>query len=176
MQTVTYRLSIGDLADARLHAYNSLPFVRAIRLGTFVLTLICAFYGAYLALRRDWVGLPGVVGWFCFCVALIVWMYVGNRWLLPISARKQLARSKGLQGELVATWDHDWIMFKATHGQARWPWGDLYKWQESSGGMLLWQSDRTYYCLPKRVLTEGQISEIRNTLTRVLGKPGKRRQ
>jgi hypothetical protein len=181
MQSATYRLAVADLVDAdlvdaRSYVYSSLPLVRAIRLVPFALSLACLLFGAYLALQRDWTGVTGLVGWFFLGVALIVWIYVGNRLLLPHSVRKQLARSSGLQDEVVASWDFDQIILEAKHGQSRWPWRDFYRWQESSGGVLLWQSDRIYNYLPKRVLTDDQISEIRNILTNVLGKPGKRRK
>jgi hypothetical protein len=176
MQTVTYRLTVADLVDARAYAYNNLPLVRGIRLIPFILTLGCLLLGAYWAFQRDWSGVASLVGWFFIGLALIVWLYVGNRWLLPPSVRKQLSRSKGLQDDVVVSWDADRIMFEAGHGQSRWPWSDFYRWQESSGGLLLWQSDRIYHYLPKRILADDQVSEIRANLTSAVGRPGKRRK
>ena len=176
MQSTTYRLIVADLVDARSYVYYRLPLVRAMRLAPFALTSGCLLYGAYLALQQDWIGVTGLGGWFFLGVALIVWMYVGDRWLLPSSARRQLARSSGLGEEVVASWDSDRIMFEGRHGQSRWPWGDFYRWQESPSGVLLWQGDRIYVYLPKRVLTDDQISELRSILTSVLGEPGRRRK
>lgn len=176
MQSTNYRLAIADLVDARSYVYNSLPLVRAIRLIPFGLTFGCLLFGADLAMRRDWTGVTSLAGWLFLGIALIAWTYLGNRWLLPGSVRKQLARSNGLQGEIVASWNPDRIILNTKHGQSKWPWRDFYRWQESSGGVLLWQSDRIYSYLPKRVLTEDQISEVRSILTKVLGKPGARRK
>ncbi len=175
MQTVTYRFTVADLVDARAYAYNHSPLVRVIRLIPFILTFGCLLLGGYRAYQQEWNGVVSLVGWFFAGLALIVWMYVGNWWLLPISVRKQLSRSKVLQGDLVVSWDADRIMFESSHGQSRWPWSDFYRWQESSGGLLLWQSDRVYNYLPKRILAADQVSEVCANLTSAVGMPGKRR-
>ncbi len=87
-----------------------------------------------------------------------------------------MSRSKSLQDDIAITWDADRIRFESGHGEARWPWDELYQWQESRGGLLLWTGSQIYHYLPKRVLTDDQISELRANLTRALGKPGKRRK
>jgi hypothetical protein len=176
MQTVTYRLTVADLVDAGGYAYNRLLAVRAIRLSAFILTLVWVLNGAYQAFQRDWNGLGVQSIWIFVGSALIAWMYVGNRWLMPSAIRKQVASSKGLQDDIVANWDEERFALDTNHGQARYPWTDFYKWQESAGSLLLWQSNRSYFCLPKRAFTDNQISEIRANLTRAVGRPGKRRK
>jgi hypothetical protein len=176
MQTVSYRLTVADLVDARSYAYNSLQFVRLIRLVPIVFILGALLFVAYRSLRGDWNGLADLAGWLLFGLVLVAWRYVGARWLLASSARKQLARSKGLQDEIAVSWDPGRITFDTSHGQSRWPWTDLYRWQESSGGLLIWQGAGTYFYLPKRVLAEDQVVQIRASLTGALGKPGKRRK
>ena len=174
MQTVTYQLTVADLVDGRSYAYNNLPSIRGLRLIIVVLTLGCVPFGGYLALLQDWSGLSSLVGWFLGGLALIAWMFLGNRWLLPGAVRRQLTRSNGLRGDIVASWDTDCITLEGSHGLSRWPWSDFYRWQESPGGVLLWQSEQIYNYLPKRVLTDDQVSELRSTLSETLGKPGKR--
>jgi hypothetical protein len=177
MQTVSYRLTIADLVDARSYAYNSLPFVRVVRLAPFIVTVGCLLLGAYrVILQGDRGGMAGLALWFLLGLALIAWRYIGDHWLLASSARKQLTRSKGLQDEIAVSWDPGRITFDTSHGQSRWPWTDLYRWQESSGGLLIWQGAGTYFYLPKRVLAEDQVVQIRASLTGALGKPGKRRK
>jgi hypothetical protein len=176
METVRYQLTVADLVNARNSAYKSLPFVKAVRLVPFILVFGSLLPGAYFSFRQDWDRVASAGGWFVAGLVLIIWMYVGNRLFLPASVRKQLARNKALQGDYVVSWDAERIVFEASHGQSRWPWGDLYRWQESSGVLLLWQSDRSYLPLPKRALTDNQLSEIRAYLTNALGRPGKRRK
>ncbi len=175
MQTVNFRLTVSDLVDARAYAYNSLPIVRAVRLIPFVIALGCLPLAAYRAFHQDWHGVSDMGFWLAFGLVLIFWTYVGNRWLLPRSARKQLARSKGLQAEQTVCWDADRVTFDSLHGQSRWPWADLHRWQESSGGFLLWQGGQIYHYLPKRVLADDQVADIRASLTLGVGQPGRRR-
>jgi|WetSurMetagenome_2_1015567.scaffolds.fasta_scaffold113893_2 hypothetical protein len=176
MQTMTYRLTVADLVDARGYAYNNLPLVRVIRLIPFIFTAGCLLLGACRAYQQDWSGVASLAGWFVLGLALIVWTYVGNRWLLPRSVRKQLSHSKGLQDDIVVSWDADRIMFETSRGQSRWSWSDFYRWQESAHGLLLWQSDRIYDYLPKRILTDDQVTGIRANLISAVGRPGKRRK
>jgi len=171
MQTVTYQLTVPDLVDARAHVYNRLPFVRAVRAIPFILVSGCLLYGAFAASQRDWEGVAASVGWLAVGLALIVWMYVANKWLLPGSARKQLAGSRELQGDMVVRWDRTAISFESRHGKSGWPWSDFSRWQETPGNLLLWRSDRLYNCLPKRTLTNDQIAELRQHLRQALGEP-----
>ncbi len=173
-RTVAYQLTVADLVDARAHVYNNLPLVRAVGTIPFGLALGAALLGAFQLYRQNWSGVAVAAMSFFGGLALIAWVLVANRWLLPPSARKQLSRSKGLQAEVVARWDDDAISFTSTHGNSRWPWRPL-QWQESAGGLLLWPSDRTYHYVPKRVLADGQVSDIRASLTSCVGPSGRRR-
>ena len=125
MHSVTYRIAVADLVDARSYVYNRLPLVRAIRLVPFALTLGSLLYGIYLALLRGWSAATGMTGWLLIGISLVVWMYIGDRLLLPGSARKQLARSISLREEIVATWSSEHITWETNHGQSRWPWSDF---------------------------------------------------
>lgn len=118
----------------------------------------------FLATQQDWGALRTPLLWLAGALALLVWSVVGNALFLPPSARKQLSRDKSLQGEMKVAWNSDYIRLIDVHGESQWPWGDLYKWQESPGGLLLWLSDRRYYYFPKRSLTEPQLVEVRETL------------
>lgn len=175
MQTVRYQLTAGDLTDARIYVHRNLPISRVLSVVIPAATFACALYVAYLAWQGYWCCVRDWAPLLALGVFLTVWMQVGNRWLVPGLARKHLARSKGLQDEVTASWDADLIKFESRHGDARWPWSDLFKWQESPGGLLLWPSDGIYHYLPKRALTDDQAAEIRHALSGALGKPGKRR-
>jgi len=176
MQTVTFQLAVADLVDARSYVHSRLLLVRIIRLALFVFTFGCVVRIAYMALQQDWSGLMPLTGWLFGGLALIVWGYVANPWLVPSSARKQLARNKGLQGDQVVSWDAENFALEGSHGQSRWAWADLYRWQESRGGFLLWQGDRVYFYLPKRSLMDNQTTEVRGLLVSAVGRPGKRRR
>lgn len=175
MHTVSYHFSVNDLVDARGYVHSSMPFVKMIKLAIFIVLAGCILGEVYLAFHKDWNGMISLGGWLLVDLGLAIWSVVGNLWLLPPSVRKQLAQDKSLQGEKVVSWDAQRIVFKAVHGEVRWPWGDFRRWQESPAGLLLWQSDRAYFYLPKRVLSDVQISDIRAYLVEAVGRPGKRR-
>lgn len=175
MSTVTYRLTVADLVDGRTYAYNNMPLVKVMRLVPFALAIGSLLLGAYRASQGNWSGAAALGGWFFWSLVLTAWMFVGNRLLLPGSVRQQIAHSKALQDDIAVSWDAERIVFETSHGESRWPWGDLYRWQESSGGLLLWSGNQMYHYLPKRTLADAQVSEIRASLTEALGSPGKRR-
>ena len=176
MRSVTYQLGVADLVDARIYSYNSLPVVRATRVIIGAGTAAAVAYGAYLALQGRFDDLVSEAWWITILVALTVWMKVGNRLLVPLSARKQLARSFSLRDEIQMSWDDDRAVLRTNHGEIRWQWPELYRWQESRGCLLLWSGNQIYHPLPKRVLTAGQLDNLRNTLTSALGKPGAKRK
>jgi hypothetical protein len=176
MDTVIYQLAVEDLVDARGYLYNTLPTVRLIRLLPAAIAVGCALLAAYLMSRGDRDDADFAIKGVYFGLILLAWMLVGNRLLLPISVRRQLERNKGLRGDTVASWDAKGIAFRSLHGDSRWPWGDFYRWHESPKCLVLWQGDRTYLCLPKRVLTDGQLSGIRGFLRGAVGKPGASRR
>lgn len=176
MPTVTFRYTVADLTDARRHAYNTLPFVRVVRAAPVVVLLGSLLIGVWLMAQQNWNALAEVWAWLVISGLLVVWMFVADRWVLPASVRKSLARDKGFQGDNTVTWDAEHYTLESTHGQSRWPWNDLARWQESPGGLLLWQSARIYNFLPKRCLTEEQASEIRGHLSVAVGEVGKKRK
>jgi hypothetical protein len=179
MQAITYRYTEADLVDARRFAYNRQPLVRVIRLLPVGLVIAGLGLGAWLVLGQGWdvlSALDVLWGWLVTGVLLIVWMFVADRWILPASVRKSLARDKGLQGQNTASWDAEGLALQGSHGQSLWPWPDFARWQESPEGLLLWQSDRLYNFLPKRSLSEAQVTEIRGHLQAALGPAGARRK
>ena len=133
-------------------------------------------FGAWLAYQNDWGGAWERGAWLLLGAALMVWMVVGDRWLLPRSVRQSLARNKGLGGEHMLSWDAERLVLQSRHGESRWPWSDLAKWRESSGCFLLYQSDAVYHAAPKRSLSQDQASEIRGYLLAALGPAGKKRK
>ena len=176
MQSFNYRLTVADLVDARLCAYNSFLFVRVIKLLAVVVILGSLTVGAYLAYQRDWSGVRDAAPWLIVGIVWIATSTLGNRFFVPLSARKHLAQSKALQDEVTVSWDADRIQLDSDHGQLRFRWDEFYRWQESRLCLLLWSSGRLYHPIPKRVMTEAQISDFRANLTRGLAKPGKARR
>lgn len=176
MHTATYRFTAADLADARGYAYRSLPGVKVFRMLPFLMAGYALLMVARYALQEHWSGVILHTPLFCGGLMLLAWMWLGDRWLLPLFARRQIARDKSLQDELVITWGPEQIAFQNSRGQSQWAWGDFYRWQEAPGGLLLWRSDRLYSYVPKRILTGDQIAELRAMLTGALGAAGKRRK
>jgi hypothetical protein len=176
MQSVTFRYTEADLLDARRYAYNTVPLVRVVRWVPIVMVLIGVLLGAAFAFQQNWDALIGLWGWMTIGVLLLFWKFVVDRWILPRSVRKSLARDKGFQDDQAVEWDAERFLMTSSHGQSRWPWGDLAKWQESPGGLLLYQNPRSCNYLPKRSLTDGQLVEIRGLLTAAVGKAGKARK
>jgi hypothetical protein len=176
MHKVAYRFEQADIVDARLHAYTTLPFVRVVRLLPYALVafgLLVAFASMSEGVSY---ALSAAAVWFIFGFGLIALTLLGDRWITPRSVRRALARDKHLQGEMIVSWGAEAIQIQTEYGQTRWPWGDFARWQESKGGLLLWQGSQVYNYLPKRVLSDDQLADLRAHLTAALGPQGKRRK
>lgn len=176
MPSLSYRFTVADLVDARTCAYESLPLVRAARAFPFVLIAFTLAVGGWRVLQQGWSGAGGLVGWLGLGLLLIAWMHLGNRWLLPGSARKQIAASPDLQGDIAVSWTAKDIAFKTASGQSRRAWGEFVRWRETAHGLLLWRDRRAYNYLPKRAMTEDQAADVRARLEAAVGPAGKRRK
>lgn len=175
MHKVTFRFEEADVVDARRHAYVTLPVVRVARLAPYAMIAFGVLVAAGSAPKGFSYALSAAAVWWIIGLALVAWTAFGDRWVLPRSVRKSLARDKHLQGDMNLSWDAEAIQLHNDHGHTRWPWGDLARWQESRGGLLLWYGGQVYSYVPKRVLDDDQVAGLRERLTAALGPEGKRR-
>jgi hypothetical protein len=95
---------------------------------------------------------------------------------LPRRAKRIMAQQKGLSGEIAVTWDEATIEVRNANGHGRLAWGDYSRWLEDDTMLVLFQSDNVLNLLPKRFLSDEQVSDIRNRLTAALGKVGKKKR
>ncbi|QDZ11772.1 YcxB family protein [Devosia ginsengisoli] len=96
-------------------------------------------------------------------ILLVVWI------MGPISARRMFRQQKSLQGRLVYGWSDAGLHTESEYGSFDIPWSHFIRWAEDDRTFLLFESDRLYRMVPKRVLTTDQQASLRRALVGVGG-------
>ena len=154
--TGTFRLTADDMVDAaQLFARSSLFRPRvAISFGVLwiiVVVLLVSFAdGARnLALTMGASLLP-----FAFIIVLSLVM-------TPIVARRNYARQRSLRGDLVLSWSETGLHTVSEYGTFEIPWSHFVRHAENDRLFMLFESDRLYRPIPKRLLSEEQQADFR---------------
>jgi hypothetical protein len=80
---------------------------------------------------------------------------------LPYKTRKVFHEQKNLHYPMTMSWSDAGFKVENQQGSAVTPWQDFFKWGEDSRILLLYHSSRLFYMLPRRVLTEAQLTDLR---------------
>lgn len=92
-------------------------------------------------------------------ILLLVWI------MGPISARRMFRQQKSLQGQLVYAWSDTGLHTESEYGSFDIPWSHFIRRAEDDRTFLLFESDRLYRMIPKRVLTADQQASLRRAMS-----------
>lgn len=168
MDAVRFRYTEADLIAANLAFYHaSLRSVRTWLPGT-VLTIMAI--GAIVLVTRDDPGgaLMPVIGGLVGAVVVGVLIHLFNRRYLRRYAIRNFAQQRSLREEFTVTWDDNAFESRSATGSQRVAWGDLYRWTDSGGLVMLYLAERLYVALPRDALSEDQRADIRRRLDAAL--------
>lgn len=88
-------------------------------------------------------------------------------WLIPTLARRNFRLQRSLHGDFRYGWSDDKLTVGTEYGSFDMPWSHFHGWAENDRMLLLFESDRLYRVIPKRVLSPEQETDLRHHLTRV---------
>lgn len=91
-------------------------------------------------------------------------MFVSYFFTVPRQTRKAYQEQKGFQYPLTLTWSDDGIEVQNQQGRATFPWADLFRWAEDRHIILFYHSSRLFQMLPRRVLSEAQVDDLRRCI------------
>ncbi|NLR97145.1 YcxB family protein [Rhizobium sp. P38BS-XIX] len=91
-----------------------------------------------------------------FGVAFVIPLVLG-----PIIIRHRFRQDTLLRQTATVSWDEDAYEVEQPGIYNRIAWGDYSKWREGRHLFMFCRSDYSYQMLPKRVLTQEQIADIR---------------
>lgn len=170
-ETAAFRLTEDDLVAAgRLYAWSSLrrPAIM-IRLGilwlVFVIFLGFVAKGSQLFDVTQWSSDLGLV--LTVSAAPFVAVALITLVLTPIAARRTFRQQRSLQGELSYGWTASALTIGTEYGSFDMPWSHFLRWIEDDRTILLFESDRLYRVIPKRVLDPDQHHSLRQHLARI---------
>jgi hypothetical protein len=167
-RTATFTLSELDLRRAvRLHVFAMLRDRRTmIRLSIVWIVGIALLVGVLLLMGIAWPELRGDLPLISLVMAV---MAFGVPFLLPLAlgplvVRRRFRGDKLVRQPVTASWDEEAYQVEQPGIYNRIPWGDYSMWQEGRHLFVFFISAYSYQVLPKRVLTEEQIEDIRRVL------------
>ncbi|MCR6672257.1 YcxB family protein [Devosia ginsengisoli] len=164
-RTEPFALVVDDVvAGSRLYSLTGLRqrkvWIAWTCLWLGFLVFLAFVNGMDRALAR-WPMLLGISLLPFLAILLLVWI------LGPISARRMFRQQKSLQGQLVYAWTDTGLHVESEYGAFAMPWSHFIRWAEDDRTFLLFESDRLYRMIPKRVLTADQQASLRRALVGV---------
>jgi amino acid transporter len=168
---VRFRLNETDMVHAaRLFALSSLRRPKAI-VSLLVIFFVClvllsAITGIVFPLNPErlaqrW---PLVLGasLLPFLMVLVLALLIG-----PIQARGIYRQQRSLQGEIGLSWTAESLAFESEYGNFAMPWSHFVRVSEDRNTFVLFESDRLYRIIPKRVLDGATESSLRARLATI---------
>lgn len=169
--TVRFRLDEDDMVHAaRLFALSSLRQHKTqtglIALFLVILVLMSLIAGIVFPLdterlARHW---PYVLlaSLFPFLIVFALGLVVN-----PLLARRIYRQQRSLHGEIGLSWTDERLEFDSEYGQFAMPWSHFTRWAEDKRTFVLFESDRLYRIVPKRVLDADTELSLRERLAGV---------
>lgn len=169
--TVRFKLDEDDMVHAaRLFALSSLRRRKTLG-GLGIIFLVCLVLMSLIAgvvfpfnserLARDW---PYVLlaSLFPFLLVFMLGLVVN-----PLLARRIYRQQRSLHGEIGLAWTDERLEFDSEYGQFAMPWNHFTRWAEDNRTFVLFESDRLYRIIPKRVLDADTERSLRDRLASV---------
>ena len=104
----------------------------------------------------------------CVPVGLMLFMVAMLLWVMPRRGMKRLMSSEDSRNPVVFRWDAEGLGFKATTTEARVTWAGVKRWWEGAGVFVIVR-EQVMSPVPKRAMTEEQVSELRGLLREKVG-------
>ncbi|SEQ28823.1 YcxB-like protein [Devosia sp. YR412] len=163
-----FRLTEDDLVAAgQLYGWSGLTQRRTM-IGLVLLWLIILPLVAWLTLgpaMGDPQALQNNAG---FLLALSLAPFAATaavmQVIMPVAARRTFRQQRSLQGELAYRWTSEHLTADTEYGAFDMPWSHFLRWSEDKRTILLFESDRLYRVIPKRVLPPDQYHSLRQHL------------
>jgi hypothetical protein len=168
---VRFRLTEDDMVRAaRLYTLVSLRRPKTI-ISLAITFLLCLLLMAWLGgvifplnmdrLAQEWPTVLGA-GVFPFVLVFAV-ILIGN----PMLARRTFRQQRSLHGEVGLTWTAERLEFDSEYGQFAMPWSHFTRFGEDKHTFVLFESDRLYRIIPKRVLDADTDRDLRERLATI---------
>lgn len=165
----TFTLRELDLRRAaRLHVFSSMRNLRTIvRLSILWIGAIVVLVAYLLTVGMPWADLRQNLPLFALIMAAAIFgtAFVIPLVLGPIVIRRRFRQEKLIRQPVSVSWDEEVYEVDQPGVHNRIPWRDYAKWREDRHQFLFFMSDYRYQILPKHVLTQEQIEDIRATLS-----------
>ena len=93
-------------------------------------------------------------------------LYVVTYALIPRRAGRLFRQQTGFHRPLRFSWSDDGMTQTSAHGTGTYAWRDLHRWTVGRDAIMPYVTDQLYFVIPRRALSESQVSDLVNTLER----------
>jgi hypothetical protein len=100
-------------------------------------------------------------------LAYAAWWLVVDRWLLPRLSRRYYNQAAVLHEPIIVAWSVDGLSTRSPMVTTSLPWSAYIGRREDDATLLLFQTDMLYQFIPKRVLDEDQVQDLRSVAASV---------
>ncbi|MEM7133159.1 MAG: YcxB family protein [Chloroflexota bacterium] len=137
----------GQYQLAEVQAAQKLHTRRIVRIFWFIIIMMAAF--PIVTQQFD----GRALFWLLLlpCLALIIGLAVGQRFLLLRQAAHAFAQQKDLSAPFTIEMTDEKFHMRNELGNSHIPWGDFVKWAENDEFLLLYRSNMLFHMLPKRL-------------------------
>jgi hypothetical protein len=163
---IEYEISEQDFLDAQKLAMRKHPS----RNSRLIFRLL-PFWGLFLSLGMIWGGLKQGLSWNLLPGFLLGLLFLSSAWLLKLAQRKMYRQSPSLHGKRTMILNETGLSFSGPSFSSNIDWSFFQRFEEDDRVFLFWQSRQIFNIVPKRELSPGQISELRQAFTQnIVGK------
>ena len=117
--------------------------------------------------------LPVSIGYWAIGIYLGLWLLAGLSCLLtPIQVKRIYKKHNVSEMTYSLEWDHENLISGGANFRTLRPWREYSRWLETKRIFALYKSDEAPVYIPKRVLNEKQLQELRGILLEAIGRKG----
>jgi hypothetical protein len=114
---------------------------------------------AWLALldRSVWVQLIAIL------VLLLPVYWLAIYLWIPTTSRRQFRQRRTMHTAVFYSWSDEALSYRSSNANGTFPWSDLHRWTEGRHSFLFYLEDRMFHFVPRRVLSDEQVEDLRRT-------------
>lgn len=163
---IEYEISEQDFLDAQKLAIRKLP-----KRSTRLIFRLLPFWGIFLVFILMWSALQHGFSWSSNMIATLVvaLLCLSIPLLIRRAQKKMYRRTANLHGRRTMATDETGVSFSGPAFSSRLEWSFFPRFVEDEKAFLLYQSDQVFNVIPKRSLSQNEISELKEAFTRHIG-------
>lgn len=149
------------------------------KIGWFTWTgIVCALLTCFLMIMLGpEYGLDASIGYWFLGFYVWIWVVVGSIFLLtPVKVKRLYKKLRLAEKPYSLDWDRETLRWEDQNTKSEWPWQEYTRWFEDKRIFMLLRRNVIPMFIPKRILNDKQLAELRNIFIEKIGPEGATRK